>query len=141
MWRSLINFFYSLWTYSELSPDLRLRRRVNKALWSRSNLSATEWFQTYWQPLAVPRAISDFVYTQMQSYSGLEFGRVQPSDRLNEDLHLSLICWFDWEVSFCDAFFQAFEVNLELEFNPDEFDTVSDLVLFLNRQILSINRF
>jgi len=141
MWRSLKNFLYSLWTYSDLSPDMHLRRRINKALRGRSKLSATEWFQTYWQPLSVPRSISDFVYTQMQYYSGLEFGRVQPSDRLHEDLHLCLVCWFDWEASFCEAFTEAFDVDLEPEFNPDEFDTVTDLVLFLNDHILSMNRF
>lgn len=141
MWRSLINFFYSLWTYSDLSPDLHLRRRVNKTLRSRTSLSATGWFQTYWQPLSVARSISDFVYTQMQTHSGLEFGRVQPGDRLHEDLHLSLVCWFNWETTFCVTFAETFGTDLEPDFNPDNFYTVADLVLFLNRQILSTNRF
>jgi hypothetical protein len=77
----------------------------------------------------------------MHIATGLEFGRVRPSDRLHEDLQLSLICWYDWEVSFCDAFSKAFEAMLEPDFNPDEFDTVADLVLFLNSQILSVNHF
>lgn len=141
MWRSLKNFLYSFWTYADLSPDIKLRRRVNKTLRHRPNLSATEWYETYWQSLDITRPISDFVYTQMQSYSGIVFGRVRPSDRLNEDLHLSLVCWFDWESFFCDHFLNSFGVDLLLDFNPDEFSTVQDLVLFLNQQVLLTNRF
>lgn len=141
MWRSLKNWFYSLWTYADLSPDLRLRRRINQALRSRPNLSASDWFHTYWQPLAVARPISDFVYTQLQTVSGLDLGRVQPGDRLQIDLQFTLICWFDWEVTLSEAFAESFGVMLEPDFNPDEFETVADLVLFLNRQIFSINRF
>ncbi|MDX2231346.1 MAG: hypothetical protein NW220_17045 [Leptolyngbyaceae cyanobacterium bins.349] len=120
---------------------MRLRRRVNKVLRSRTNLSATEWYQTHWQPLAIPRSISDFVYTQMQTYSGLEIGRIQPSDRLEEDLHLTLICWFDWELMFCENFLNSFEIDLTTQFNPDTLDTVQDLLLFLNHQLLSVNRY
>jgi len=139
MWRSLKNFFYSLWTYSDLSPDLRMRRRVNKALRNRPSLTAVEWHQTFWQSYEVAQAISDFVYQEMQEYSGVEFGRVRPSDRLNEDLHLPLICWFDWELSFCENFLSTFGIDLEMGFDADEFTTVKDLVLFLNRQLLSVN--
>jgi hypothetical protein len=141
MWRWLRNFLYSFWTYADLSPDIQLRQRVTQVIRRRSNLSVTEWYQTHWQPLAIPRPISDFVYTQMQNYSGLEFGRIQPSDRLDDDLHLSLICWFDWELTFCESFLEMFEIDLTNQFNPDDFDTVQDLMLFLNKQLLSVNRF
>lgn len=104
-------------------------------------MSASDWFHTYWQPLAVARPISDFVYTQLQTVSGLDLGRVQPGDRLQIDLQFTLICWFDWEVTLSEAFAESFGVMLEPDFNPDEFETVADLVLFLNRQIFSINRF
>lgn len=140
MWRSLKHVFYSLWTYSDLSPDLRVRRNVNKALRLRPALSATEWHQKFWQPLNVPRQISDFVYTQMQQYSGLEFGRVQPHDRLNEDLHLHLVCWFDWELAFYQAFFDCFEIDLSAQFNLDTLTTVEEFVLHLNYQLLSVKR-
>ncbi|MBF2027887.1 MAG: hypothetical protein IGS48_14175 [Oscillatoriales cyanobacterium C42_A2020_001] len=139
MWRSLKNFIFSLWTYSDLSPDLRMRRHVNKVLRSRPNLVATEWHQTCWQSSEVSPPVSTFVYQKMQEYSGLEFGRVRPSDRLNEDLHLPLVCWFDWELSFCEAFWQAFGVDLQAEFDLEQFTTVEDLVLFLNQQLLSVN--
>lgn len=140
MWRSLKNFFFSLWTYAELSPNLRLRRRVARNLRQRDNLSATEWYQTCWQPLDIAKPISDFVYTHLQTYSGLEFGRIQPGDRLQADLHLTLICWFDWELTFCEDFFNSFGVDLQPEFNPDQFETVAELLFFLNRQLLPISR-
>lgn len=136
MWRSLKNFFYSLWTYSDLSPDTRLRRRVNRALRNRPQLNATDWHTTYWQPVGVARSISDFVYSQMELYSGLTFGRVQPDDRFNDDLHLGLVCWFDWELDFCEDFWATFSIDLTPQFNPNHFDTVKDLMLFLNQQVL-----
>jgi len=140
MWRSLKNVFYSFWTYADLSPDLRLRRRINRTLRKRDNLSATEWYQVFWQPLDIAKPVSDFVYTHMQAYSGLEFGCVQPSDRLQSDLHLSLVCWFDWELTFCADFLKTFDIDLASQFNLDHFETVEELVFFLNRQLLAINR-
>ncbi len=139
MWRSLKNFFYSLWTYSDLSPDLRVRRSVKRFLRRRSLLNTREWYECFWQPANIPKSISDFVYIQMSQYSGLEFGRVLPTDRLNEDLHLALICWFDWELSFCQDFSDSFGVDLSDGFDPDTLSTVQDLVLFLKHQLLSVN--
>jgi len=122
-----------------LSPDLRMRGRVNKALRHRPNLTVTEWHQTLWQSHEVAEVISEFVYQKMRAYSGVEFGRVRPGDRLNEDLHLPLICWFDWESSFCEEFYNSFGIDLEMAFDAGEFTTLGDLVLFLNRQLLSVN--
>lgn len=139
MWRSLKNFFYSLWTYADLSPDLRMRRSVKRFLRRRSSLSSREWYERFWQPADIPQPISDFVYTQMSQYSGLEFGRVLPTDRLNEDLHLSLICWFDWDICFCQSFLDSFDLDLSDRFDPASLSTVQDLVLFLKHQLLSVN--
>lgn len=139
MWRSLKNFFYSLWTYSDLSPDLKMRRSVKRFLGRRSLLSPYDWYERFWQPGDIPKSISDFVYTRMSDYSGLEFGRILPTDRLNEDLHLSLVCWFDWEISFCQEFLDSFGVDLSDRFNPETLSTVQDLVLFLKHQLLSVN--
>jgi hypothetical protein len=118
MWRSLKNFFYSLWTYSDLSPDLRLRRSVNRSLRRRSLLSHQDWYERFWQSADIPKSVSDFVYTQLSAYSGLEFGRVLPSDRLNEDLRLPSVCWFDWERSFCQDFLDDFDIDLGDRFDP-----------------------
>ncbi|UIE39557.1 hypothetical protein KIK02_08370 [Leptodesmis sichuanensis A121] len=139
MWRSLKNFFYSLWTYSDLSPDLKMRRSVQRFLRRRSCLNSREWYERFWKPVDIPKPISDFVYTQMSQYSGLEFGQVLPTDRLNEDLHLTLICWFDWELAFCEDFLDNFGIDLSDRFDPEPLSTVQDLLLFLKYQLLSVN--
>lgn len=139
MWRSLRNIFYSFGTYSDLSPDLGVRRRVGKALRNRPLLTPVEWYQTFWQPFGVSGQVSDFVYNHFQEYSGLEFGRVCPGDRLEEDLHLTLICWFDWELSFYEDFLTTFGVDLGCHFTTTTFLTLEEFVLFLNRQVLSVN--
>ena len=139
MWRTLKNVLYSLWTYADLSPDIRLRQQVQRTLRQRPCLNAQGWYHLHWQSCGIAQPISDFVYGHLQQYSGLEVGRVYPSDRLNEDLYLPLICWFDWEISFCESFLETFGVNLESEFNSNNFVTIHDLMLFLNQQLLSVS--
>lgn len=135
MWRRLKNIFASLKAYSDLRPDLRTRQRVNQCLRDRSALNADEWFRQLWQQQSITQPISAFVYTYMQSYSGLEFARVRPDDRLNEDLYLPLVCWFDWETSFTEDFLACFGVDLSDRFNPQDFSTIEELVIFLNHQV------
>ena len=141
MWRRLRNIFDSLRAYADLSPDLRTRQRVNQFLRDRPALSSDEWFEQFWQAQGIAQPIAAFVYTHMQTYSGLEFARVRPTDRLSEDLCLPLVCWFDWNLSFCEDFLASFSINLSDRFDPHQYTTVGDLVLFLNHQLLSINRF
>lgn len=139
MWRRLKNIFFSFSTYPDLSPDVRTKQRINQFLRHRPALSAQQWFEQFWQPLGVSRQVTDFVYTHMQTYSGLEFARVQPKDRLNEDLHLPLVCWFDWEISLYDDFLNSFGIDLSQQFDPNQLSTVEDFVVFLNHQLLSVN--
>ena len=140
MWRRLRNIFASLRAYADLSPDWRTRQRVNQFLSDRPALDAEEWFKQFWQPQAITQPIAVFVYIQMTTYSGLEFARVRPNDRLVEDLCLPLVCWFDWHLSFCEDFSAHFGINLSDRFDPDQCNTVKDLVVFLNHQLLSVNR-
>lgn len=139
MWRRLKNFVFSFRTYGELSPDVRVRRRVGRFLRDRPVLSADEWFEVFWQPRNISKSVADFVYTHMQSYSGLDFARVRPTDQLDKDLSLTLVCWFDWELSLCEDFLNCFGVNLCDRFDAHTLNTVEDLVVFLNRQLLSVN--
>jgi hypothetical protein len=139
MWRSLKNFWLSLWTYSELSPDLRLRRRVKRRLNDRPLLNRGEWYERYWQGLGVSRQVSDFVYTRFQDYSGLDWGRIQPSDRLVDDLRFPLVCWFDWQTALQEDFLAQFDVELDPMIDPNTFATVEALMMFLNHRLLSIN--
>lgn len=134
MWRRLKNIFVSCSTYADLGPDLQTRRAVSRELGDRAPLSAEAWYEQFWHPLGVSQPVAEFVYTHMSAYSGLEFARVQPLDRLNEDLHLPLVCWFDWELSLWDDFCTCFDVDTCEFLEMQGFSTVKELVVFLNRQ-------
>ncbi|NJR52376.1 MAG: hypothetical protein HC780_25180 [Leptolyngbyaceae cyanobacterium CSU_1_3] len=139
MWRRLKNLFDSLNTYADMSPDLALRRRINRMLRDRPSRTADEWYELFWQPLSVSKEVAIFVYQQMEDYSGLHFANVLPSDRLTEDLNLPLVCWFDWELSFCESFACQFGIDLSEEFDIYAFSTLQEFVVFLNQQLLPVN--
>lgn len=140
MWRRLRNIFDSLRAYADLSPDLRTRQRVNQCLRDRPALSAEEWFKAFWQSQGISQSIAEFVYTHLPTYSGLDFARVRPRDRLTEDLCLPLVCWFDWNLSLCEDFLAQFGIDLSERFEPHQHMTIEDLMVFLNYQLLSVNR-
>lgn len=141
MWRRLKNIFHSLSSYADLSPDLQTRQRVNRFLRHRHSLSSTEWFAQFWQDRDVHHQVADFAYQHLADYSGLDFSRVYPQDRLVEDLKLPLVCWFDWEFSLCNDFLEKFGIDMSDRFDSQDFVTVEDLMLFLNAQLLSVNHF
>lgn len=140
MWRRLRNLFVSLKTYSDFSPDLSVRRRVTQCLCTRPDLNAEEWYRTFWQSKHITKSVIDFVYIHLSNYSGISFSRVHPSDRLNEDLFLPLICWFDWEQALCEDILTHFGVDLSNCLDLSSLTTVEDLVLFLNHHITSLDR-
>ncbi|MBF2034790.1 MAG: hypothetical protein IGR92_04740 [Leptolyngbyaceae cyanobacterium T60_A2020_046] len=140
MWQTAINLFRSLWTYRELSPDLGLRRRVNLRLRSRPRLGFEEWAGTFnLPPSGHNQRLLRFIYTQLQRGAGLDVGRIRPSDRLIDDLHLPLVCWFDWPSQLCDAFFTTFQRDILEEFDESLLDTVGDLAWFLNQKLQSMD--
>ena len=134
MWRRIQNLFHSVRTYADLSPDLRLRRQINRRLQARLALTSQEWFTRYWQPLGIPQTLSDFLYTHLPQYSGLDVARIRPDDRLNDDLFLPLVCWFDWQLTFCDDFFWQFGLDLSDSFDPEAYETLQDWVMGLHEQ-------
>jgi hypothetical protein len=140
MWRSLKNLFLSFWTYQDLSPDLRVRRRVKRWLGKRPLLDQTSWHEKFWQPLGVSRQVSAFVYSRFPDYSGLEWGRIQPGDRLIEDLRFPLVCWFDWQTALQEDFLSQFGMELNPTCDPDSLATVEELVVCLNQSLLPINQ-
>jgi hypothetical protein len=135
MWYRFKNFLFSLKTYGILSPELRVRRQVNQRLYNRSSLAANQWFQLRCQPLGISRAIANFAYTRLATYSGLEFSRVLLSDRLEEDLRWTQVCWFDWEIALCDDFCEQFGVDISDRLDAFDFNTVAELLTFLNQQL------
>lgn len=139
MWHKLKNLFLNINTYADLSPDLTIRWQVNRALNKRCALTRDEWFETLWKPLDVDRQVAAFVYTQFEQYSGLTFSRVLPHDRLEADLHWTLVCWFDWEETLGQDIVAQFGLDISDDLLGREWDTVADLVLFLNRRVIAVN--
>ena len=138
MMEPINNLFASISAYADMSPDLSIRREVNQRLKisSRDELELSSWCRLY-SDRAGDRPVLAFIYQQVAEYSGLSFGRVRPSDRLVKDLHLPLVCWFDWVLTFCEDFFQQFDVDLSDCFDEDNFETVDDMIAFLLKQVKS----
>lgn len=64
---------------------------------------------------------------------------MHPSDRLQEDLYLSLVCWFDWQETLRQDFFTQFEIDLEEDTDLEMLSTVEDFIVFLDRQLHQSN--
>ncbi len=139
MWQKLKNLLISCQTYNDLSPDLGLRRKVNQALLKRPALSSDDWFEAFFQSRGIEKAIVEFVYIALAKYSGLDLQRVRPSDRLDEDLQLSLICWFDWSLQFCEDFYKNFGIDVRLDLDLSALTTIEELILFLHHQQHSLS--
>jgi hypothetical protein len=135
MWHRFKNFVFSLKTYEALSPDLEMRQRVSQALQSRRALNLDEWFETFFKGRGIAYPIANFVYHRFSQYSGLEFSRVLPTDRLYEDLKWTMVCWFDWEVNLCDDFYRQFRVDITDRLDELHTSTVEELVCFLDRAL------
>lgn len=137
MWQKLINLISSLRSYDSLSPDIRVRQQVNQMLKTRPALTLNDWVELFQGEVSPTpsKSVIEFVYTSMQTYAGLEFGRVRPLDHIHHDLHLPLICWFDWPLQFCDDFCTTFGIDISDCFDEGEIATVQDLICFLNDQL------
>ncbi|NEP16516.1 MAG: hypothetical protein F6J97_06365 [Leptolyngbya sp. SIO4C1] len=123
-------------TYSDLSPDWRVRRQVN--CWLRSHrpaLSAAAWSQEFGRYAHCEPRLLSFLQQYLQRYSGIELSRVRPSDRLVEDLKFPLVCWFDWSWSLCDDFARVFNTDISDCFDETQIITVSDLLVFLSERV------
>jgi hypothetical protein len=134
MWHRLKNLFFTLKNYDLLSPNLAMRRQVKGALRHRSELGMADWFEAFCKPLKGAYPVVNFLYNHLEAYSGITLGKLRPSDRLEEDLHWTDLCGFDWQVMLCEDFMQQFNIDMTscLEnFNPH---TVEDLVTLLHRE-------
>jgi hypothetical protein len=140
MWRKLKEIVLNFSTYTDLSPDVEARRQVNQALRDRQALNLEQWFEFFWRPRGMTRPVVTFVYTYLEKYSGLQIGRVRPCDRLEQDLQLTLVCWFDWQMSLCEDFLGCFGVDISERVDLSALSTVEEFVRFLNHQILAIKQ-
>ena len=127
------NWISSVQAYADMSPDLSIRREVNSWMIRRDRtpLSLAQWSKCFG---GAHPAIT-FVYESFGEYSGLDFSRTRPSDSLNKHLRFPLICWFDWTITFCEDFFQTFDVDLSDRFDEANFDTIGELVEYLVEQV------
>ncbi len=157
MIEQLDNWLSSVSTYADMSPDLAIRAQVNLRMkaHARCALGVSDWCQTFLSQKAAAetlafsrsafgasdtRRVLCFVYQHFSQYSGIDFSRVRPEDRLNDDLHFSLVCWFDWTITFCEDFFEQFDIDLSDCFDEDEFNTIGELVMFLVEQVNSCGK-
>lgn len=146
------NRWQALRAYSDMSPDLKLRRRVNRSLSDRPEYAVNDWHQRFWRPLGIRSEVVEFVYRSLAESSGLVVGSLVPSDRMVADLQLPLICWFDWEMTCMEAFWQEFDPTGSIvgsmethdrdiydremydgSCDPTTFETLNDWVIFLNQ--------
>jgi hypothetical protein len=141
MWQSVINYLHSVWTYRDLSPDKGIRLQVNVQLRHRPRLSLEAWSHLF--ALGTNQALNSslltFIYQKLPDYSGLDVGRIRPSDRLIDDLQLPLVCWFDWPNELCADFYDTFQIDISEEFDESEQETIGDLVHFLYQRLQSID--
>lgn len=139
MWGRLKNLVSSIQTYRDLSPNVGLRRRVNRQLQRRPARSIAEWLKDY-QPIGISQSIAQFAYSALQRYSGLNFAYVLPTDRLEADLQWTEICGYDWQLTLCDDVQQQFEVDLSDRLDQIPMETVADLLIFLQQHCSCLGR-
>jgi hypothetical protein len=138
MWRKLKNFLLNISTYTDLRADLHIRQQVNELLRTRPALTLEEWFEFFWRSRGIAKPVIVFVYTHLEKYSGLQISRVKPSDHLEKDLKLTLVCYFDWHLNLCDDFFNWFGVDISENWELYQLSTVEEFVKFLNSKLVKV---
>ncbi|MGD1898044.1 MAG: hypothetical protein ACFB16_13945 [Phormidesmis sp.] len=136
MMNQLNNWFSTLSAYADMSPDIAIRHQVNQWMKKRTrlNLDVSEWCDLF-APQSENRELLTFIYQQFSQYSGLEFGRVRPRDTLHAELHFALVCWHDWVITFCEDFYQQFQIDLSDHFDEDDFETIGEMIAYLSEQL------
>ncbi|MEL6229604.1 MAG: hypothetical protein AAFR24_06810 [Cyanobacteria bacterium J06627_3] len=121
-----------------MSPDLSVRHQVNQLLCQhRRPLSSEAWCAEFQREIPSQRNTLLFIYRCLETYSGIEFNRVRPHDRLVDDLQFPLVCWFDWSTRFCDDVVAHFGIDIGSCFDETRIHTLIDLVAFLEACLAS----
>ena len=130
----LNNFISSVNAYADMSPDLSVRQDVNTWMMRRDRqaLDLSTWSHLFGHSA---HPVLTFIYESFGDYSGLDFSLVRPNDSLNTNLKFPLVCWFDWTITFCEEFFQAFGLDLSDRFDEADFCTIGELINFLVAQV------
>jgi hypothetical protein len=135
MWYRLKNLFFSLWHYNTLKPNFKVRRRVQRALRDRPRLAMNDWFESFGKTRRISYPIFSFLYSHLERYSGLALGQLLPSDRLEQDLQWTQICWFDWQTRLSLDFMQRFGIDVSESLDEADPSTVEELMLLLQHQV------
>lgn len=135
MWKALKNLFQTVSTYRALSPDVKIRRKVNRGLRDRTPMTLEHWAIGLRDTWGVSKAVAAFAYTHLEKYSGLPVSRIRPSDRLDDDLQWTLVCWFDWELCLCEDFCHRFGIDFSEQLDQFAPHTIADLLVFLDAQL------
>ncbi len=114
-------------------PKPGVADEVNRSLSGRGSLNATEWFTEFWKRRGIDRRVSDFVYERFPIYTGLDFSRVIPTDRIADDLKFRDVSRDDWEFDFHDEFESEFGVGILYELSEEETKTVEGIVRMCDR--------
>jgi hypothetical protein len=142
MWQAFTNLIQGALTYRDLGPDQEIRHQTNRQLrQSRPELAADAWIDSFTilSGGRVSTRLLRFLYDRLGQYTGLAVGCLRPSDRLIDDLHMPLVCWFDWPHRLCEDFWETFHIDLSEEFDETDFQTVGDLVVYLQAQLRSMD--
>ncbi len=131
-WQQLKNAYFSISTYSDLSPDLSRRRQVKLSLKERRTLSRYDWCHNLW-PETYTTKVLEFLYDRLPEYSGLPAGKLRPDDDLETDLSWTQICGFDWDVALCEDFQQTFGEDISDSLLGASPTTLEDLAICLHQ--------
>src|SRR5207245_11239271 len=88
----------------------KARRATNVRLSARPLMDRDAWRAHY--AGVIPAAVVDFVLNSFEGYSGIDFARVRPSDRMEADLKFSSACFGDWDLDLYDDFKDRFDRDL-----------------------------
>jgi hypothetical protein len=135
MWKAFKHLFQTAATYRALSPDVKIRRKVNRWLCDRTPMTLDRWASGLRETWGISMAVATFAYTHLEKYSGLPVSRLRPGDRLDDDLQWTLVCWFDWELCLCEDFCHRFGIDFSEQLDQFTPQTIADVLVFLETQV------
>jgi len=118
-------------------PSGGARSEVNRRLMNRAAHSEEQWYDAHFKAAGVSADVARTVFRCLAGYSGIDFGRVLPDDRLAQDLRFDDVCWRDWEIDFVSDLRE--QLGLDLMADPglkrevERADTIGGLVRALSR--------
>jgi hypothetical protein len=131
----MLNWLTSLFAVGKLTNQ-RSRKRVAKWLGKRRRLNQNEWYELHWRSIGILESVSNFMFNRLNVYSGLDSGRMLPSDRLVEDLRFNEVCWADWDLDLVEEFLHEFGAEIRNELGS-QIKTLRDLMLVCSNRALN----